>query len=284
MTVEIIVGDCRGALSGMGNESVDCIVTSPPYFGLRDYGVSEQIGLEASPEGYIAELVGVFEEIRRVLKPAGTVWLNIGDTANNRRRIRRSSHQPSLNGFKEPTWAEATKLGLTRLSVNNGDLKEKDMFGIPWMLAFALRASGWYLRQEFIWSKSFGKPEPSADRMPARHEQVFLLTKSKTYFFDKDSAPPYAKGSVWDIAPKGRQDHGASFAEAVVEACVLIGCPKGGMVLDPFGGSGTTAAVADRLGRNGVMIEINPEFAAAAERRILSDAGIFASVTKRVAA
>jgi DNA modification methylase len=276
MSVQILNGDCREVLRTLADGSVHCVVTSPPYFGLRDYGMSDQIGLEGSHDGYIAELVGVFEEVKRVLRPTGTVWLNIGDTANNRRRIRSTSHQPSLNGFKEPTWAEATKLGLTRLSVNNGDLKEKDMFGIPWMLAFSLRASGWYLRQEFIWSKNFGKPEPSADRMPARHEQVFLLSKSKNYFFDKEAAPDYAKGSVWEIAPKGRSDHGASFAEAIVEACVLIGCPNGGTVLDPFGGAGTTGLVADRLQRNAILIELNPEYAEMAERRIFNDAPLFA--------
>jgi site-specific DNA-methyltransferase (adenine-specific) len=276
MTVQILNGDCRQVLRSLPDRSVHCAVSSPPYFGLRDYGVDGQIGLELSHEDYIAQIVAVFREVRRVLRDDGTLWLNIGDTANNRRRIRTTSHQPSLNGFKEPTWAEATKLGLTRLSVTNGDLKEKDMFGIPWLVALALRADGWYLRQEFIWRKNFGKPEPSADRLPARHEQLFLLTKSKTYHFDKDAAPAYAKGSVWDVPPKGRSDHGASFAEALVEACVLIGCPKGATVLDPFGGSGTTGAVAGRLGRNAILIELNPDFAATAKERITGAGPLFA--------
>jgi DNA modification methylase len=276
MTVQILNGDCRNVLPLVPEQSVHCVVTSPPYFGLRDYGVDGQIGLEPSHEDYIAQIVAVFREVRRALRDDGTVWLNIGDTANNRRRIRTSSHQPSLNGFKEQTWAEATKLGLTRLSVANGDLKEKDMFGIPWLVALALRADGWYLRQEFIWSKNFGKPEPSADRLPARHEQLFLLSKSKTYYFDKEAAPAYAKGSVWDVPPKGRSDHGASFAEALVEACVLIGCPKHGTVLDPFGGSGTTGAVASRLDRQAILIELNPDFAATAKERITGAGPLFA--------
>ena len=276
MSVQILTGDCREVLRSLPDESVHTCVTSPPYFGLRSYGHDSQIGLEPTPEAFVSELVEVFREVRRVLRSDGTLWLNLGDTANNRRRIRSSSHQPSLNGFSELSWAEATKLGLTRLSINNGDLKEKDMFGIPWMVAFALRADGWFLRQEIVWSKSFGKPEPSKDRLPNRHEQIFLMSKSGNYYFDRSSLPEYASGSVWDIAPVGSSDHGASFAVSVVEPCVLAGCPKGGTVLDPFGGSGTTGLVADRLQRNAVLIEINPEYAAMAERRIFNDAPLFA--------
>src|SRR5690606_16047368 len=133
--------------------------------------------------------------------------------SNNRRRIRTSSHQPSLNGFSEMTWAEATRAWLTRLSINDGELNEKDMIGIPWRTAFVLRASGWYLRQEIIWSKTFGKPEPSADRLPNRHEQVFLFSKSKNYWFDRTALPSFATGSVWELPPVGRRDHGATFTE-----------------------------------------------------------------------
>lgn len=276
MSVQILMGDCREVLRSLPDESVHCVVTSPPYFGLRDYGHESQIGLEPTPHAFVAEMVEVFREVHRVLRNDGTLWLNLGDTANNRRRIRSSSHQPSLNGFSELSWAEATKLGLTRLSINNGDLKEKDMFGIPWMVAFALRADGWFLRQEIVWSKSFGKPEPAKDRLPNRHEQIFLMSKTGNYYFDRAALPEYASGSVWDIAPVGSSDHGASFAVSVVEPCVLAGCPKGGTVLDPFGGSGTTGLVADRLQRNAVLIELNPEYAATAERRIFNDAPLFA--------
>lgn len=279
MSVQVIVGDCREALKAMPDESVHCVVTSPPYFGIRDYGVDEQIGLEPTPDEFVAAMVEVFREVRRVLRKDGTCWLNLGDTANNRRRIRRSSHQPSLNGFNEMSWADATAAGMTRLSINNGDLKEKDVFGIPWLVAFALRKSGWFLRQEIIWFKNFGKPEPSIDRLPGRHEQVFLLTKSATYHFSKNDLPPYAIGSVWAVPPKGRSDHGASFPEGLVEPCVLSGCPAGGTVLDPFGGSGTTGLVADRLGRDAILIELNPEYAALARRRLTADAGLFAEVS-----
>lgn len=276
MTVEIITGDCREVLQSLPDQSVHCCVTSPPYFGLRDYGVDGQIGLEQTPDEYVAEMVAVFREVRRVLRDDGTLWLNLGDTSNNRRRIRTSSHQPSLNGFSEMTWAEATRAGLTRLSINDGDLKEKDMIGIPWRTAFALRASGWYLRQEIIWSKTFGKPEPSADRLPNRHEQVFLFSKSKNYLFDRTALPSFATGSVWELPPVGRSDHGATFTERLVEPCILAGCPKDGTVLDPFGGAGTTGLVADRLQRNAILIELNSGYAAMARRRIDADTPLFA--------
>lgn len=251
--------------------SVNCVVTSPPYFGLRDYGVLGQMGLEATPTEYVSSLVGVLREARRALRDDGTLWLNLGDTSNNRRRIRSSSHQPSLNGFSEPSWAEASKMGLTRLSIKDGDLKEKDMFGIPWSVAFALRADGWFLRQEIVWSKSFGKPEPSGDRLPNRHEQVFLFSKSKNYYFDREALPDYASSSVWNVAPLGRGDHGATFNGALVTPCILAGCPAGGVVLDPFFGSGTTGVVASGLGRNAIGIELNPEFSGLAQVRV----GIF---------
>lgn len=276
MTVEIIIGDCREVLGSLPDQSAHCCVTSPPYFSLRDYGVEGQIGLEQTPDEYVAEMVAVFREVRRVLRDDGTLWLNLGDTSNNRRRIRTTSHQPSLNGFKEPSWAEATKMGLTRLSITTDGLKEKDAFGIPWLVAFALRSDGWYLRQEIVWSKNFGKPEPSTDRLPTRHEQIFLLTKSKRYHFDRAKLPAYATRSVWEIPPVGRSDHGAVFSEKVVEPCVLAGCPEGGTVLDPFGGAGTTGIVSDRLQRNAVLIELNPEYAAMARRRIDADAPLFA--------
>lgn len=267
-TTRILVGDVRQRLHDLADESVHCVVTSPPYFGLRDYGHAEQIGLEPTPDAYVAELVDVFREVRRVLRSDGTFWLNLGDTANNRRRIRSSSHQPSLNGFKESTWSEATKLGLTRLSINDGDLKEKDAMGVPWKAAFALRADGWYLRQEIIWSKNFGKPEPSVDRVPNRHEQIFLLSKSRRYYFDRASLPDYASGSVWQVPPRGRSDHGAAFTEKIVYPCILAGCPTGGTVLDPFFGAGTTGLAAAELGRSCVGIELNPEYAAVAADRL----------------
>ena len=263
-------GDCRDTMRRWAEQGVKAqvCVTSPPYFGLRDYGHEGQIGLEQTPEQYIAAMVEVFRCVRDVLADDGTVWVNIGDTANNRRRIRSSSHQPSLNGFKEKSWAEATKLGMTRLSISDGDLKEKDMMGVPWMLAFALRRDGWYLRQEIVWSKNFGKPEPSPDRLPNRHEQVFLLSKSKRYYFDKEAMPDWAKGSVWQVPPTGVRGHGAAFSTRLVEPCILAGSRPGDIVLDPFMGSGTTASVALQHGRQYLGCELNAEYGALQAERI----------------
>jgi site-specific DNA-methyltransferase (cytosine-N4-specific) len=278
MAVEILTGDCRDVLKTLADRSVHCIVTSPPYWWLRNYDAAAQIGMETTPAAFVEQLVTVFHECRRVLRDDGCLWLNLGDTANNRSRIRSTSHQPSLNGFTELTWAEATKQGLTKLSINDGDLKEKDMCGVPWAVAFALRRDGWYLRQEIIWAKNFGKPEPSFDRLPSRHEQLFLLSKSKRHYFDRTMLPPYASGSVWQIPPTGRSDHGASFSAGLVAPCILAGCPKGGTVLDPFFGAGTSGLVADRLGRNCIGIELNPAYVEIARNRLVADAGIFGEV------
>jgi DNA modification methylase len=255
-------GDCRDTMRAMiaDGVKVQTIVTSPPYYGLRDYGHPGQLGLEETPGAYIAAMVEVFQVARELIADDGTLWLNIGDTSNNRRKIRSTSHQPSLNGFSEPSWAELTKLGRTRLSINNGDLKEKDMMGIPWLLAFALRADGWYLRQEIIWSKSFGKPEPAIDRLPNRHEQMFLMSKSKRYKLDKTRLPEYAKNSVWEVPPVGISGHGASFSGKLIEPCVLAASDAGQTVLDPFFGSGTTGLIASQLGRRFIGCELNPEY------------------------
>jgi len=257
----VIRGDCRTLLANMPEDSVQCCVTSPPYWGLRDYGHADQIGLESTPEAFVEMLVGVFREVRRVMKADGTLWLNMGDTYNNRRRLRSTSHQPSLNGREEKSWAEATREGKTRMTVTHAGWKEKDLMGIPWMVAQALRVDGWYLRQEIIWQKSFGKPEPTRDRLPTRHESIFLLSKSKNYLFNRNALPAWAKDSVWQIPPTGRSDHGAAFAEKLPLACILAGSNPNDIVLDPFAGSGTTGRIADRIGRSAWMIELNDEYA-----------------------
>ena len=278
MSVRILTGDCRQVLAGLPDEGVHCVVTSPPYFGLRCYGHSDQIGLEASPAAYVQEMVDVFREVRRTLRSDGLLFLNLGDTYNNRRRLRSTSHQPSLNGYSEGTWAEASAAGMVRMSYLRDGLKEKDAIGIPWMVAMALRNDGWFLRQEIIWRKSFGKPEPTKDRLPCRHEPIFMLSKTKTYHFDRAALPAWASSSVWDVAPTGHDEHGAAFAAAIVEPCVLAGCQAGGTVLDPFGGAGTTGLVADRLGRDAILIELNPTYAAMARDRLARDGGMFATL------
>ena len=273
-----MIGDALEQLRLLPSDSVHCVVTSPPYYGLRDYGVAGQIGLESSPDEYVLALVDVFREVRRVLRDDGTLWLVIGDCYNNRRRLKSTSHQSALNGFQQTNWKKAAAAGMTRMSINTNGLKEKDVFGVPWLLAMSLRSSGWYLRQEIIWVKTFGKPEPVRDKLALRHETIFMLSKSKSYRFDKNAMPEWSRSSVWTVAPIGQDRHGAAFPPALVEPCILAGCPEGGTVLDPFGGAGTTGLVADRLGRDAVLIDLNPEYAELARRRIENDAGMFAEV------
>jgi DNA modification methylase len=337
MSVRIINADVLAGLAELPDESVHCVVTSPPYWGLRDYGtgtweggdaacdhapvaaaieanfaasstlgggkatqmacgqkrgferecrkcgairIDRQIGLEATPEAFVARMVEVFREVRRVVRRDGTCWLNLGD-----------SFGPG-----------------------------KQLQGIPWRVALALQADGWVLRQEIIWHKSNPMPESVTDRPTKAHEQIFLLTKAERYYYDAEAikeAANYPEGpgnkrqkyteaylagderhrtkaglvnigpsdsrnarSVWTIATAPfAEAHFATFPPELPERCIKAGCPKGGTVLDPFGGAGTTGLVADRLQRNAVMIELNPEYAAMAEKRIANDAGgLFASV------
>lgn len=272
MTVKFLRGDCRDVLRTLLDESVHCAVTSPPYFGQRDYGMPEQVGLEATPTAFIAEMVLIFEEVRRVLRPEGTLWLNIGDSYNNRTRVRASSHKPGdANGHglsDKKSWAESARDGEVRMTIVRHGLKEKDLFGIPWQIAFALRNAGWYLRQEIIWNKPVAKLDVASDRPATRHEQIFLFSKSKVYHFDQHAITDGFQGSVWTVSATGHAEHGAAFPPALIEPCILAGCPVGGTVLDPFGGTGTTGIVANRLGRNTILIELNPDYVAVAERRI----------------
>jgi DNA modification methylase len=328
MTVTILKGDCRDVLRTLPAESVHCVVTSPPYFGLRDYGVAGQIGLETTPDAFVAELVAVFGAVRGALRNDGTVWLNLGDSYSGGSRTTRDteSHNKGNTGAAisfRPGNPDKNKGNSNRdgLGLLDG-FKPKDLIGIPWRVAFALQADGWYLRQDIIWSKPNPMPESVRDRCTKAHEYLFLLSKSERYYYDQDaiaeasiyapnttteverakgyyggkwSAPSNGsrndgsfkairemrnKRSVWEVTTQPYADaHFATFPPALIEPCILAGCPKGGTVLDPFGGAGTTGLVADRLGRNAILIELNPEYAAMAERRINGDAGMFASVT-----
>lgn len=278
MTTKILRGDCRDLLRDIPSDGAHCCITSPPYFGQRDYGVQRQIGLEATPAEFVAELVPVFEEVRRIVRPEGTLWLNIGDSYNNRTRVRTSSHKPIVAGDKK-SWADSARDGEVRMSIIQPGLKEKDLMGVPWLLAAALRNAGWYLRQEIIWNKPVAKLDVATDRPATRHEQIFLFSKSKVYHFDRAALPPEFCGSVWTVSATGHDEHGASFPAALVEPCIKAGCPLGGTVLDPFGGAGTTGVVADRLQRDAILIELSPIYADMAERRVNADGGMFASVS-----
>lgn len=315
MSVVIHVGDCREGLKALPEASVHCCVTSPPYFGLRDYGVASQIGLESVPAEYVAAMVAVFREVWRVLRDDGTLWLNLGDSYAN------DGKWGGHTGGKHVKALHCSPVGRNKRYTG---LKPKDLIGIPWMVAFALRDDGWYLRKDIIWHKPNVMPESVHDRPTTAHEYLFLLTKSQRYHYDSDAIkepvtgnshargdgvnpkakiagqnsrifhdrdpqhPPARKSrqnesfsaavnglvnernkrSVWTVpsAPYS-EAHFATYPPDLIKPCILAGCPVGGTVLDPFGGSGTTGMVALELGRNAILIELNPEYAKLAEQR-----------------
>jgi site-specific DNA-methyltransferase (adenine-specific) len=271
MSVRLLEGDCRTLLPTLPAESVHCVVTSPPYWGLRDYGCEGQLGLEPTPEEYVATMVAVFRAVRRVLRADGTLWCNLGDA-----------------------------------------FQDKQLLGMPWRLAFALQADGWYLRADIIWAKPNPMPESVTDRPTKAHEYIFLLTKSARYFYDAEAVrePAIHAGarivglgttkpfdpdrqrtllrgertvgehrnlrSVWTIRSAPFPDaHFATFPSALAQRCILAGCPQGGTVLDSFAGSGTVGAVAEQLGRHSVLIELSPAYVRMAEQRT-AQYGLFA--------
>ena len=377
----ILIGDVRERLKELQDQSVNCCVTSPPYWGLRDYGtatwdggdfncdhqgkpmatkaninrncgtgndvknaeareffkeicgkcgakrIDSQIGLEQTPDQFIAELVSVFREVKRVLRDDGTLWLNIGDSYAS---FRDGKARPdTTRGESTGTLVDKGKASNRKASTfANTSIKHKDLVGIPWMLAFALRADGWYLRQDIIWHKPNPMPESVRDRCTKSHEYIFLLTKSPQYFYDDIAVQEDAKtapGATWKerkaagatagnvivgdgvrngtqrvVHGKGvtsnltRQDgkrnkrsvwtvttrpfkgaHFATFPPALIEPCILAGCPEGGTVLDPFFGAGTTGLVAQRHNRKWIGCELNPEYAAIAQARIESESTLF---------
>lgn len=263
---KIINMDCIQGMKQLPDKCVDTCVTSPPYFGLRDYGIEGQIGLEDDPKGFVSQMIGVFSEVKRVLKDEGTLWLNLGDTY----AANRSYQVPPTNGGK------ASGVNGKGSKVPEG-LKQKDLIGIPWRVAFALQASGWYLRQDIIWHKPNPMPESMKDRCTKSHEYIFLLSKSPKYYFDHKSISEETvagggvknKRDVWSVnVSVCREAHFATFPPELIRPCVLAGAPSGGLVLDPFMGAGTTGMVAKQEGRNYVGFELNPEYVKIAERRI----------------
>lgn len=271
--IKVLTGDCIDSMGMLDSESVNCCVTSPPYFGLRDYGHECQFGLEASPSLYVQSLVRVFEEVKRVLRPDGTLWLNLGDSY-----VSKPTGGQSLKASKM-TGGRANQIaGSDRPDKTGFGLAEKQMIGIPWRVAFALQENGWYLRQEIIWSKPNPMPESVRDRCVKSHEQIFLFSKSPKYHFNYEAIREDAlngekrtKRSVWSVAGKPfKGAHFATFPVELIEPCILAGCPVGGTVLDPFGGSGTTGVAAKKNGRSAVLCELNPEYAQMARDRINS--------------
>lgn len=297
-------GDCLETLRRMPDAMVQTCVTSPPYFGLRDYsGGTAEIGKEKTPDEFVAALVAVFREVRRVLRDDGTLWLNIGDSYATGTTAARTQGSRGLGAATQKAQDAVARIG------NPDGCKNKDLIGIPWMLAFALRADGWYLRQEIIWAKPNPMPESVTDRCTKSHESIFLLAKSEKYYCDmaaiKEQAAPSSiqrwsqdleqqtgsdrvpgktngnmkavggdtetrnKRNVWTVATtpyKGA--HFATFPTELIEPCILAGAPVGGVVLDPFFGSGTTGQVAQALNRQFIGCELNLTYKSLQDERL----------------
>ena len=263
----ILFGDCLQTLKELDEKARMC-VTSPPYYGLRDYGgEDDQIGLESSPEEYIQRLVEVFREVRNNLTEDGTLWLNMGDSYYN--------YRPGKGQALVKQTVSASKQDLPDKCARRGNklkgLKEKDLIGIPWMLAFALRADGWYLRQDIIWNKPNPMPESVRDRCTKSHEYIFLLSKNQNYYFDVDAIkePTRRKRSVWNVTKKGYKDaHFAVYPPELIIPCILAGSEKNDIILDPFIGSGTTAMVAKELGRYYIGCELHEDYGKLIKNRV----------------
>lgn len=271
MSVRIHAGDALETLRTLESESVHCCVTSPPYWGgLRDYGAVGQIGLERDPSDYVATLVRVFGEVRRTLREVGTLWLNVGEV------YAASGKGGGGNCGDRSSWGTVRERKGFRVPPDG--FKMKDQTLVPFMLADALRRDGWYLRSTIIWSKPAASEPMRLDRPAQAHEYVFLLSRSEHYAA-RDPGESWWFRTVWEAVPDRSPDHPATMPAEIVRRCILAGCPEGGTVLDPFGGAGTTGLVADRLDRDAVLIELNPEYAAMAESRIRDDAPMFVDVT-----
>ena len=266
----VLFGDCRETMDAFIDKAQMC-VTSPPYYGLRNYGDEEnQIGLEESPEEYIQNLVEVFRKVRDNLTDDGTLWLNIGDSYYN--------YRPGKGQALSKQTVSNTRQDLPDKCARRGNklkgLKEKDLIGIPWMLAFALRADGWYLRQDIIWNKPNPMPESVRDRCTKSHEYIFLLSKSQNYYFDVDAIkePTRRKRSVWTVNNKPyRGAHFAVFPPDLIEPCIRAGSKEGDIVLDPFMGSGTTAMVAKSLNRYYMGCELHEDYGNLMQERVPLD-------------
>ena len=300
--IKILQGNCLEVLKDLPEQSVNTCITSPPYWGLRNYQEEEQLGLEDTPEEFVESLVKVFREVKRVLRDDGTVWLNLGDTycgTGHKGNYTDPKHKEGRNGQK--------------IALNNkiDGLKSKDLVGIPWRVALALQQDGWYLRQDIIWHKPNPMPESVTDRCTKSHEYIFLLSKNAKYYFDNESIKEDSvtiikkrtrktgtgvdsnignkgsagnngkrnKRSVWTVPTKPfKCAHFATFPPDLIEPCVLAGGPEGGTVLDPFGGAGTTGLVAQQHNRDSILIELNPDYIEIAEKRLNNDAPLFNEV------
>lgn len=303
----VLYGDAWELASTLGSDSIDCIVTSPPYWGLRDYGHPGQFGLEPTPQEYVAKLVDLFARLRPALKDEGTVWLNLGDSYAGGGNYRGINSEASLSDKQR---SNGGARGVSQRLGTAGrvcGVAPKNLVGIPWRVAFALQDDGWYLRSDIIWAKPNPMPESVTDRPTKAHEYLFLLAKSERYYFDQEAvaersihageirtnnggknanmgkfgqtrtgfigdvlvAPTRNIRTVWTIPTSPYPEaHFATFPPKLIEPCIKAGCPEGGTVLDPFLGSGTTAEVARKLGRNCVGFELNEDYRPLIEKRL----------------
>ena len=303
--IKFLQGNCIDKIKELEDNSIDCVVSSPPYFGLRDYGVDGQFGLEKTYQDYLTNTVKVFETFKPKLKDTATIWWNVGDSYSSGKRT--TTTNQSLRGNKD--------YGVTRTPVQQG-IKEKDLLMIPNRVAIALQYAGWYIRSEIIWHKPNPMPESVKDRPTNSHEKIWLITKSKKYYYDADAikepvadisikrvkygykaahkSSPYNymntpkqgkrfcdpagrnKRNVWTITTQPFKDaHFATFPKDLIEPCIKAGCPENGIVLDPFGGAGTTGIVAKSLNRQSILIELNSEYIKIAKKRAEKEFGLF---------
>ncbi|MCS6976731.1 MAG: site-specific DNA-methyltransferase [Gemmatales bacterium] len=262
----ILIGDCRRVLPVLESGSVQCCVTSPPYWGLRDYDHPDQLGCEATPKEYVEDLVRVFREVWRILRPDGTLWLNIGD--GYARNGGHGRHGPNA------------KVGNTRKMIQRRNcrvpecwgLKDRDLLGLPWRLAFALQEDGWLLRSHIVWIKKTPMPESVRNRPTRATEEVFLLAKSPDYYYDSQAVREASGANLknyWILGTDGYDSgHPAAFPKELARRCILLGSRRGDLVLDPFAGSGTTAVAAAELGRKAIVVELNETYGRLAEKRL----------------
>lgn len=265
---QIICGDALSVLKCCPEESFQCCITSPPYWGLRDYGYSNQIGSESDYKDYILHLVAIFREVKRTLKEDGVLWLNIGDSYTSGNRKWRDSDKK--NQARGMNYRPPTPEGL----------KPKDLIGIPWRLALALQDDGWFFRSDIVWYKPNCQPESVKDRPTRAHEYLFLMSKSKNYYYDNEAIKEPSKNgnslrnrrTVWAVNTEPKLcPHFAMFPEALIEPCIMAGSRKGDIVIDPFFGAGTVGVVAKKNERNYFGIEIKPDYVTIAQHRIEKD-------------
>lgn len=263
--VEILLGDNRDILPQLETRSIQCCVTSPPYWGLRDYDHSAQIGTESSPEEYVENLVGIFREVRKVLTDDGTFWLNVGDGY---------ARNGGTGNCGPNAQVGNTKKLIQRRNCTVPDvwgLKDRDLMGLPWRVAFALQADGWLLRSKITWVKKAPMPESVKNRPSNATEEVFLFSKNPNYYYDNQAVREETGANLknyWLLGPDSSgTPHPAAFPKELVRRCILLGTRPGDLVLDPFSGSGTTGLVAAELNRRAVLIELNEEYAAHSKTR-----------------